>query len=119
MRVEYFIEYALLRDTGGYNPVGVWARGQSGPRDVTILYVPGEDERAQAADALLNRYVKDDTVLPASWMEETADGISDYRGDASPVYVTDAFPTADAAAANMLARIVAKAKIGDPPLPVK
>ena len=55
--------------------------------------------------------------MPADFLEQWQGRISLYRGDRSPVYVTDA-GSVDDVAERVLALISAGTPLGDPPLPL-
>ena len=53
MRVRYFIEYAMRRDTNGhayFEPIGVWAHGPGLGLDIVMQYVPGNEDAQGIAD---------------------------------------------------------------------
>ena len=119
MRVEYFIEYALKQNpTDGhhfYQPIGVWAQGVGG-LNVCGMYIPEEAEAQDRGDWLINHMIEDDVkTLPPDWLTRKAAGIGSYQGDASPIYATEGLHCDDVAE-RVLALIIAKKQLGDPPL---
>jgi len=120
MRVRYFIEYAMRRDTNGhayFEPIGVWAHGPGLGLDIVMRYVPGNEDAQAIADGIINDLIEQgERALPVDFLEQWQGRISLYRGDCSPVYATDA-GNVDDVAEYVLTLITAGKPLGDPPLP--
>ncbi len=81
------------------------------------LYIPEETEAQDKADWILNDLVEaGERTLPPGWLQRKAASIGLYQGDASPIYVTEGLH-ADDVAERVLALILARKPLGNPPLP--
>ena len=121
MQVRYVIEYALRLDPQDghhyYAPIGVWAQGPGLGLDIVMQYLPGNEDAQAIADGILNDLVERGIrALPEDFLGQWQGRISFYRGDRSPVYVTDARST-EAVAAILIERMATEKSLGDPPLP--
>jgi len=120
MRVRYFIEYAMRRDTKGhayFEPIGVWAHGPGLGLDIVMRYLPGSEDAQAIADGIINDLIeRGERALPVDFLEQWQGRISLYRGDRSPIYVTDA-GTVDDVVDRVLALMIVGKPLGDPPLP--
>lgn len=120
MLVRYFIEYALRRETNGhafFAPIGVWAHGAGLGMDIAMRYLPGNEDAQAIADDIINDLIeRGERTLPVDFLEQWQGSISLYRGDRSPVYVTEA-SNVDEVVKCVLALIIAGKSLSDPPLP--
>lgn len=120
MLVRYFIEFTLRRETNGhafFAPIGVWAHGAGLGMDIAMHYLPGNEDAQAIADDIINDLIeRGERTLAVDFLEQWQGSISLYRGDRSPVYVTEA-SNVDEVVERILALILAGKPLSDPPLP--
>jgi len=120
MQIRYFIESALRQGADGqwyFTPIGVWAHGPGLGMDIAMVYLPGYETAQAAADGIIIDLIERGArTLPPDFLEQQQSIIPLYRGDRSPIYVTEGLHT-DEVAERVLALIIAGKSLGDPPLP--
>jgi len=108
MKLHYMIEYALrdrIREPR-YEPVGVWVQGPGPGLDLVIEFLPGNTEAREEAEWVINRLVENDIrTLPDGFLAYHQSTLSPYRGMRGPVVETDEYPSVDACARMVIAKL--------------
>ena len=107
MKLRYMIEYALRdRDTNPhYEPIGIWVQGPGPGLDITMEYLPGNEDAAEEADWILNRLVEAGVrTLHDGFLEYHRATMSPYRGMRGEIVETEVSATAEECAVRALAR---------------
>lgn len=113
MKLRYMIDSVLKDRTAStpvFEPVGVWVHGYGPGLDIEMYYVEGADakvaDRQEEAAWVVNRLVENDvTAIPADFLEYHQLSRSPYDGTFSEIRETDEYPSFDACAKAVLARI--------------
>ena len=84
-----------------------WAQGPGPGLDLVIEFLPGNTEAREEAEWIINRLVENDIrTLPEDFLAYHQATLSPYRGMRGPVVETDEYPSVEACAKNILARIL-------------
>ena len=102
------VEYARRGelDNPSYEPIGVWVQGPGPGLDVTMEYLPGNEEAQDEADWVINRLVESGIKnLQPDFLEYHMETLSAYHGMRGPIEETEEFAGVEACARAVLATL--------------